>query len=237
MAGRCGWRWRSKQVANFERCAAFGGANKRERCLVAFVQADATAHAGLLIDNRAVILQVDGSELAVGLTFAAGDAQVFVHLAEIAGGGKHWRAVLVGMQRPAAAFAAVADGIEAVEHGIFEEGVVDVAAGIFGAQDVDRFLGSDPAGALGMVFFDEAGERVADDQADIQRQAGIFARGAAGAVQGQDVLGVLENEIARLGIRNDFFQARKLDRFVDGYQLGGSLERNDFAVIAFGKTA
>jgi hypothetical protein len=41
----------------------------------------------------------------------------------------------VGIHGPAAAGTAVADGVEAPQHGILEEGVVDVAAAVFLFQD------------------------------------------------------------------------------------------------------
>lgn len=77
----------------------------------------------------------------------------------------------MGLHRAAAAGAAIADGVEAVEHRVLEEGVVYVTALILGAQDLYCLGRRDPAGAARMVFGDEAGEWLADDEADVERLA------------------------------------------------------------------
>jgi hypothetical protein len=46
----------------------------------------------------------------------------------------------VGLHRATAARAAVADGVEAPEHGIFEKGVVHMSALVFGFQDFDGLV-------------------------------------------------------------------------------------------------
>ena len=84
--------------------------------------------------------------------------------------------MLVSMQRSTAAFTAVADGIEAPQHGIFEKGMVDVTALVFGTQDIDGFCWGDPPRATRMMLLHEAGKWIANDQAYVQRQAWIGAR-------------------------------------------------------------
>ena len=49
------------------------------------------------------------------------------------------------VHRAAAAFAAVADSIKALQHGILEEGVMHVSTLVFGFQDVDGFFAGDEA--------------------------------------------------------------------------------------------
>jgi hypothetical protein len=50
---------------------------------------------------------------------AAAGAQISVYLCHVPRGGQHRRAMLVGLHRPSAARAAVADGVEPIEHRIF----------------------------------------------------------------------------------------------------------------------
>jgi len=50
------------------------------------------------------------------------------------------------------------------------------------------------------VFGDEAGERLAYNQADVKRQAWLGARAAAGAFQAHDVVGVAQHDVASAGI-------------------------------------
>ena len=93
------------------------------------------------------------------------------------------------LHRRAAAGAAVADGVKAPQHGLLEEGVVHVAARVLGLEDGHRLRAGDGARALRVVLEDEAGEGLADDQADVQWQAGVLARDAAGAIEHHQVFG------------------------------------------------
>ena len=87
-----------------------------------------------------------------------------------------------------------------------------------------------------MVLDGEGGERLADDEADIQRQAGIFHRLAAGAIQHGDMIGILEDDIARLLEGDDVFQVLKADLLVDGDQLARQIPAAALAVVAFGES-
>ena len=77
----------------------------------------------------------------------------------------------VRLNRPTAAGAAVADGVEPAEHRVLEKRVVDVAAVVLGCQDLNRLIRTDPARPVGLVLADKAGKRLADDEADVQRAA------------------------------------------------------------------
>jgi hypothetical protein len=98
---------------------------------------------------------------------AAADAKFLIYLGDITRGCQHWSAIAVGLHRAAAAGTAVADGIEATQHGVFEEGVMDVPTLVFGFQDLNRLIRIDPARALRVVFDYESCKRFADDQAYI----------------------------------------------------------------------
>ena len=69
-----------------------------------------------------------------------------------------------------------------------------MAAGLLGVEDVDRLLLADPAGTLGVVLDDKAGEGLADDEAHVEGQAGVLAGAAAGAFEGDYVIGVMAEE-------------------------------------------
>ncbi len=127
--------------------------------------------------------------------------------------------------------AAVADGVETTQHGVFEEGVVDVVALVFPKQDILSFLRRDTARTAGVMLDDQAGKWLANDQAHIQRQAGVGAGAAAGAFEGGDVIGVLQDDVAGERVGDDFFQVGQANVFLDGHELAGSFQWNHFAVV------
>ena len=86
---------------------------------------------------------------------------------------------------------------------------MDVAALVLGGQDLDRLVRADPARPVGLVLADEAGKRLADDQADVQRQARLCARGAAGALQRDDMVGVLQHDVPREARRGRYAPGRR----------------------------
>jgi hypothetical protein len=141
----------------------------------------------------------------------------------------------VGIHGPAAAGAAVADGVEAPQHGVFEEGVVDMAPAMFLFQDRRRFFGGNPAAAARMVIRHEGGKGLSHDQADIQGKTGIGADGAAGTFQGYDVIGLPEDQVPGKRIGNDALE------IIQAYfpphldQPLRRLKRHHLAVIAIGK--
>jgi hypothetical protein len=49
-------------------------------------------------------------------------------MTDVAGGSDHRCTVTIGIHRPAATLAAVADGIEAIQHGVFEKSVMHMTA-------------------------------------------------------------------------------------------------------------
>jgi len=78
--------------------------------------AHTTAHTGGSIDLGESVIYGDCRELAKVGAGAASSTQIDVHLGHKAGRGQHGRATLVGLHRPAAAGATVADSVESIEH-------------------------------------------------------------------------------------------------------------------------
>ena len=119
----------------------------------------------------------------------------------------------------AAAGTAIADGIETPQHGIFEEGVVNMPTHLFSAQDFYCLVRIYPPRAVWVVVTNETGKGFSDDQAHIQGLAGIFLRGAAGTVQGNYVVWVFKHDISGLAVRDDLLQVLQVDVLLDRNQL------------------
>lgn len=114
--------------------------------------------------------------------------------------------VSVGVHGAAAAGTALTDRVEAAEHRILEERVVYMSSRMFGAKDVDRFAGADPAGSLGMMVKDELGERLSHDQANIQRKTRMLHPCTTRTLQGDKMIRIGEHDIASDGEGDDVFQ-------------------------------
>jgi hypothetical protein len=106
----------------------------------------------------------------------------------------------------AATFAAIADGIEPIEHRIFEEGVVNVAAPVFGIHDLNGLGWCYPATAAWIMFGGKACERLSDDQANVHRLARICARCAAWAFEHNNVIRIPQYDVPCARIRDDLFR-------------------------------
>src|SRR5512144_250408 len=111
------------------------------------------------------------------------------------------------------AIAAVANGIKALEHCILKEGMMDVSALVLGFEDGKRFLSCDAPRTVGMMLVHKAGEGFADDQTDIQRQAWIRTRRAAGTVEHHDVIGIAHDDRSSTFVGDDLFKVRDGDLF------------------------
>lgn len=181
--------------------------------------ADAAAHAVSDVYGGAVPVHREGRKLAELGAGAAGCAQVGVDLGDIAGRSQHRRAVLVGLHGTAAARAAIADGVEPAQHRIFEKGMTDVAALLLCAENLHCFALTDPTGASRVVFNHKAGKGLTDDEANVEGLAGIRSRGATGALKHDDVIRVLEHNVAGQGVGDYVFQVGQGDVFFHGDQL------------------
>jgi len=221
--------------ANLQRFAPGRIALQRDRSLRALGDTHAASHAGDGIHSSHAVVQRKRPKLTRVSADAAADAQLRSHPADVAGGSQHRSAVIPGLHRPTAAGAAITDGVEAAQHGVLEESVVHVAPFVLGAQDLHRFCWRDPAGTTRVMLGHETGERLADDQADVERQAGVGARGAAGAIQYHDVIGVLQHNVAGEGVGDNLLQVGQADLSLDGDQLLCRLQGHDLAVVVSAK--
>ncbi len=86
-----------------------------------------------------------------------------------------------------------------------------------------------------MVVGNQTGEGLADDQADVQGQAGILAGRPAGTFQDGDVIRVLQDDVAGALVRDDVLQVGQTDVLLDADQLRGSFQRDDLAVVGVGE--
>jgi len=134
----------------------------------------------------------------------------------------------------AAAFAAVADGVEAVHHGVFEPGRMDVAAFVLGLEELEGFGPGEAAAAFGMMLEDEVYEGLADDHADLGGGARVGAEGAAGAFVGGQSKRRTEDDVAGDGVGDHLLEVCEGDVFVQVYNGGGMLGGEDLAVVMVG---
>ena len=168
-------RVRLQQRLDLQRLTFGRLAAQAERSLLALTGAHPAAHAQHFVDPGDEVLEGQRAELAVVQAVAAAQAKIFINLVDVTGGGQHRHAAAHRLHRTAAAGAAVADGVEAVEHGVLEKGVVNVTACVLRLQDFRRLSLADPACRLRVVLADHAGKRLTHDQAYVQGQAGVGA--------------------------------------------------------------
>ena len=143
------------------------------------VHAHAAAHARIPIHPRPPAEQVDRAKLAALQARPAAGADLLVHLADEARRGQHGHAVEMGLHRAAAALAAVADRIEAAQHRVLEERVVNVAPLVLVRQDSLRLVAGDPARAIRLVFR-RRNWQTARRRSGKRREAGRDSAGSCG---------------------------------------------------------
>jgi len=197
--------------------------------------ADPAAHALGGIQDQVLTVKVQGRELTMLDAQAAVSAPLVVNGAHVSRRREHGDAVALSLHGPAAAGTAVADGVEATQHGVFEKGMVHVAALLLGLEDVHGLLLGDAPGPCGMVLGDKPRKRFSHDETDIHGQAGLVAGSPARAFQNRDMVWTLYDDIPGHGIGNHLFQVTKVDVAIDGDQFLGVFQGQDLAVIAIGK--
>ena len=138
----------------------------------------------------------------------------------------------MGIDCTATTAAAIANRIEAIQHGILEKGVMHVTAFLFCMQDFHSLFLCDPPGPPRVVFDDKAYEGFTNHKTDIEGQTGIGTDDAAGAIEYSKVIRIVQYDIPGAGIRNNPFQIGQPDLFVHGNELRGRLQRHDLSVIA-----
>jgi len=129
--------------------------------------ADAAAHAAIPVALDRVAGVRKGAESAGLDAIAAARAELPIDFGHLARTQLQRNVELEhGLDAAAAALAAIADGIEAVQHGVFEPGRVHVAAGVLRLEQLERFGRRQPARGC-EVIESEIGDRRADDHADV----------------------------------------------------------------------
>jgi len=82
---------------------------------------------------------------------------------------------------------------------------------------------------------DKTGKGLADDQADVEGQTGIGPRSTAGTVEGDDVVRVLQHDVAGQAVRNGLLQVGQADVLIHSDQLLCPLQRHNFAMVGVSK--
>jgi hypothetical protein len=93
--------------------------------------------------------------------------------------------------------------------------MMHMTAALFSLKDIQCLFLTDPARSFWVVFNNHAGERLTNDQADVQRQAWVLARYPAWTIQDNDVVGILQDQIACQFIGNNLFWIRDANFFTD----------------------
>jgi len=136
-----------------------------------------------------------------------------------------------GLDAPATALAAVADGIEAVHQRVLEQRRVHMPAGMLLVQQAER-LGAGQLAAFGrMVLQHELGIRFPDEHADLSGLAGVGAGMPARAFKRDNPLRSLQDKAPGTFVRNDLLQVLQGNVPVDGDDLLRLLPGEDLAVI------
>ena len=86
-----------------------------------------------------------------------------------------------------------------------------------------------------MVLGNETRERLADNQADVQRQTGVSPRAAARAIEQNDKVRVLQNQVPGQGIGHHRFQAGEAYVPVDREEPARRFGQEHLAVAGIGK--
>jgi len=86
--------------------------------------------------------------------------------------------------------------------------MVHMASRMFALEDLPCLLGCDPPSTTWMVLDNETGEWLSHDKAYVEWQTGIWARGAAGTLKGDNVIRVFEDDVAGEGIRDHLLQVQ-----------------------------
>lgn len=131
----------SGKQANIQGCALALVTNHGDGATLTLHFAYPASHAAVPIVDYSIIAKNHGPERASLYAVAAIDTQAFVNLSDVAGTGHHGDAALGHLPNAAAAaLAAVADSVKAIQHCIFKPRGVHVSARMLGFQQAQRFI-------------------------------------------------------------------------------------------------
>ncbi len=192
---------------------------------------NAAAHTEVLVDVIDAVAHTQGVELAEHETFFAARTEVFVHRGRVSGRGKHRRAMAMGLHRPAAAIAAIADGIKSSEHRVFEKRVMHMASGVLLLKDFNGLCCGDTPGPRTMMLENKSCKGFTDDQADIEGKARRWPGRSAWAFQNGDMIGIGQDDVLRQPVGDHALQILQLDGLVHRQELCRCLERDHLSVV------
>lgn len=110
-----------------------------------------------------------------------------------------------------------------------------MTASVLRSQNLDCLLGGDPARPAALVLGDQAGERLTDDEAHVQGQARVRAGRTARAFQRNDMIGMLQHNLARQRIGDDVLQIAQRHIPVHAHPLFRGIQRDHLAVVSVGE--
>ncbi len=218
-----------EQFARVRRAVQHDGPRRAAR------RTDAAAHAARRVYAGGPGGEGGGLERAGGRAGPAPGTALRVDPGQVARGRQHGDSVAPGLHGPAAARAAVADRVKPPQHGFLEESVVNIAALARGLQHVERLVPGDPAAFRGVVFGDKPRERLADDQADVERQAGVRPRASAGAVQQDDVIRVFQDHVPGELVGHHGLEPGEADIAAHGDEPARCIGQQHLAVVGVGE--
>jgi hypothetical protein len=188
---------KSGQEPNIERYAFALVTSHGDRTDRALHFTDTTTHTSFPSANDGIVVESHRLEGARIYAVAAIRASIGVNLRNVPRAGHHGYAALHHFpDATAAALAAVADGVEPVQHRVLKPSRVDVPTLMLGLQQVQRFLARQPVRRLRPVLKNKVGKRTADHHADPCGLTMCGAAMAADALVGDDVRWRLQHEVS-----------------------------------------
>ena len=138
----------------------------------------------------------------------------------------------MGLHRSAAAFAAVADGVESASRSILKPGTVHMPPLVFGFDNSYGLFLADFAGIICLVLKYETSKRFSNCHTNIQRFTGILLAGPARTLHYGNMVWIFQDDILGQFVGNDIIQVRQRDVSVDAHQGTGLVQFDYFAVIS-----
>jgi hypothetical protein len=138
------------------------------------------------------------------------------------------------LNTPTAAFAAIADRIEAIQAGIFEPSGVQMSSFVFGFKELKSLRLSEASAAIGMVFKDEIHKRLANNHTHLNGLAGVFPNLTTTALENCHFRRPFQHQIPSERIRDNLFYVLERNIVVMGDYRLRKFRCEHFGVIMTG---